>query len=316
MSEAQAAPKVYSSVVTSENLTEFNLSRLRIAPEKHAEAAPETKDDKVEEKSAKQDESDKDSDDGDDDAADHSKPKHKNGIQKRFSELTGARNEAQRQAAEAKAEADALRGRIEALEKASKPAEKVDANAKPKADDFKDPFEYAEALSEWKVGQKLAERDERDRKAKADAESAARTKDWERRVKETTKEIDDYEEVMSEANFPLTHELAVAMLESDIGPRIQYYLAKNPDELAALKDMTIGKMLRSFGKLEAKLEREGEAKKADAAPIKAAVKRAAPEPITPIQSSGVSDSALVGANGEINGSFQQYRAARKAGKIK
>lgn len=322
--------KQYQNVVTSENLAEFNLSRLRLPLEVQEPDTNEQKEvDKAKEspKSGKNAatttekvDSEGEHEENDEESTGHGKPRHKNGIQKRFSEITADRNEARRLAAESKAENEALRKRLETLENVGKPAASDAKAGKPSPDNFKDPFEYAEALSDWKVTQKLQERDEADRKTKADAEAAIRVKEWNKRVKETADEIEDYDEVMAAVDTPLTNELAVAILESEIGPRIEYYLAKNPEERDELKSMTVGKMLRMFGKLEAKLDREGEAEKPV---IKHAVvekpKRvaAAPEPITPIKTAGSSAGAgLVDSNGVVNGSYQEYRAARKAGKIK
>lgn len=330
--------KQVQNVVTSENLAEFNLSRVRFPLEVQEPQANEEKEvDKAKEspKSGKNAvsvtekvDSEGEHEEENEESTGHGKPRHKNGIQKRFSEITADRNEARRLAAESKAEADTLRKRIETLENAGKPASGDSKSGKPSPDSFKDPFEYAEALSDWKVTQKLQERDEADRKKKADAEATIRAKEWERRVKEVSKDIEDYDEVMAEADTPLTHELAVAILESDIGPRIQYYLAKNPDELEELKGMSIGKMLRMFGKLEAKLDAEdGKGKKEDdPKPVikPAIVKRTvtvAPEPITPIKTAGSSagnefvDESTSGRP-YTTSSIGAYRAARKAGKIK
>ena len=69
------------------------------------------------------------------------------------------------------------------------------------------------------------------------------------------------------------------------------------------------KALREIGKLEAKFETQ----KVDNKPP--VVKSKAPEPIQPIRANGKADLPLT-ANGEFHGTYQAWKAARKAGKIR
>ena len=78
-----------------------------------------------------------------------------------------------------------------------------------------------------------------------------------------------------------------------------------------LSTMTTASALKLIGKLEAKFEKTEEPVKAEKKTV--AAKSKAPEPIRPLRStSGVAD---VGMDGN-DMSYQQWKAARQAGKIR
>jgi hypothetical protein len=259
------------------------------------------------------------------DAADHAaesatEPEEKkNGLNERLSKLTRERNEARQALENARREAEEARQALDASRRAS---EGTKAKAKPAAGDFKDAFEYAEALADWKLEEKWSQKQEAERKElqRLQAERVQRT--WTANVRKTAAEIADYNTVIADCNIPLTNELRDAILESELGPRIQYYLAKNPDEVERLTSMTVRGMERAFGKLEMMIEEEmakHQHKSDDPLPdVKLPRKKPeAPEPITPINATGVgAATGVVDVNGNVVGSYKDYKAARKAGKIR
>lgn len=310
-----------ADVVTSENLAEFNRSRLRLPTtdakpvEKPTEAVEKlgttivsrggADDQEIENKEEKQDEP------------------RKNGIAQRFSELTGARKEAERREQEALARATAAEAKLAESEKARKPAD-----AEPQAADFKDAFEYAKALSAWSVRDALRKRDEKDFQDRVTSESTRVAKEWDIKARKAAKEIEDYADTIADADLKIPETLTMALLESDIGPRMQYFLAKNRDELDRLTAMSPVAMLRAFGRLEAKIEAEIEKPagkkeeqtpaKRETEPVKIPAKRVqeAPEPITPIVGGSTGSQGVVDADGNVTGSYRDYKQARKAGKIR
>jgi hypothetical protein len=104
-----------------------------------------------------------------------------------------------------------------------------------------------------------------------------------------------------------------AILESDVGPQILYHLAENPELADKLNSTSPISALRQIGRLEAQFER----KEAPVAETKPSVARSkAPAPINPIKTgSGVVDVG-VDSNGEFHGTYQQWREARKNGKVR
>jgi hypothetical protein len=102
-----------------------------------------------------------------------------------------------------------------------------------------------------------------------------------------------------------------AIVESDVGPRILYELASNDELAEKLSAMTTAGALKLIGKLEAQFEKTD-------APVKAGKKTVtaksnAPEPIRPLRSTG--GVAEVSMDGN-DMSYQQWKAARQAGKIR
>jgi hypothetical protein len=309
-----------AQVVTSENLKDFNAARLGLGkPEPAAEVkAAEPKDLKAKNGASADGEvpngevAPKPGEEGHD-------PEKKNGLNERLSKLTRERNEARQALETARKEAEEARQALDASRKASEGTKPRD---KPSAANFKDAFEYAEALADWKLEEKWKEKQDAERKELQRLQSEKVQRTWTANVRKTAAEIPDYNEVISDANIPLTNELRDAILESDIGPRVQYYLAKNPDEVERLTAMTVRGMERAFGKLEMKIEEQmgkEQHKAEDGLPeVKLPKKKPeAPEPITPINATGVgAGQGIIDVNGNVVGSYKDYKAARRAGKIR
>lgn len=302
--QVKEQPKLAGNLVTSENLAEFNRVRLGLKadPEPEKKAEPEAK---AEEKPAKVDE--------DQTPEEKHEKRKQNSFSERLSELTGARKAAEQREAEAKAEAARLKAELDALQKAQKPDERPDPNK------FKDAVEYAEALAEWKVKETLKKRDEEDFNRRQAAESARMQKEWASKIRKTTADLDDYQEVIAgegpQAPIQFLQTIQPLIFESDVGPRIMYYLNKHPEELDEMVELSKTQLVKRFIKLEEKMESELEGKKETPKPVRKTPE--APEPINPVSGAGVKPlSGIIDANGRVTGDFQQYKAERRAGRIK
>ncbi len=87
------------------------------------------------------------------------------------------------------------------------------------------------------------------------------------RVESARKSIADYDKALeSMKNVEVRNELIQEITRSDQSGLIAYHLAKHPDELAALDDMTPQEMAKTIGRLEARLEKALSGKKATTAP--------------------------------------------------
>lgn len=185
----------------------------------------------------------------------------------------------ERLAAEKRAEA--LEQENNELKQKSRPAP-VAEKAQPKPEDFTTVAEYTDALTDWKVEKKFAEREQQIADAKVKAEAEASTKAFQTRLAATIKEIPDYQEVIDSSEAIARHHILNYLIESDIGPKLQYHLAKNPDVLDRLNQLSPIKAIAELGKLETKLEKPSEPK-ADTGKLGAiAPVSQAPAPITPI----------------------------------
>jgi hypothetical protein len=311
MSEAQVAevveqPKQAGSIVTSENLAEFNADKLGLASESSPTAAevdenpsePAAQDGQSEPRLA------------DDEATGTDEKKQNPKLEKRFSELTKARKEAEAQVAEERKARESLEARLAALEGNREPIQAPESNRKPSPDSYKDAFEYAEALAEWSAEQALARREQEVKQKEVEAKRATVIQTWQEKLEATKAQLPDYEAMVSSSSMSVNDTVRDAIVESDVGPRILYELASNDELAEKLNGLTTAGALKLIGKLEAQFEKT-EAPVAGKKTV--AAKSKAPEPIRPLRStSGIAD---VGMDGN-DMSYQQWKAARQAGKIR
>lgn len=321
-----------AQVVTSENLKDFNAARLGLGKPEAVKSDNETRNKENAKASTanpagatgatavpNQEEENPEGKTGTDSNQASGGADKKNELNERFSKLTRERNEARQALETARKEAEEARQALEASRKATDSGKTRD---KPNAANFKDAFEFAEALADWKLEEKWREKQEAERKELQRLQSERVQRTWTANVRKTAAEIADYSEVVANADMPITNELRDAILESEIGPRVQYYLAKNPDEVERLTSMTVRGMERAFGKLEMIIEEQmgkQQHKAEDGLPeVKLPKKKQEPpEPISPIVATGVgAGQGVVDVNGNVVGSFKDYKAARKAGKIR
>lgn len=182
-------------------------------------------------------------------------------------------------AAEQRAE-KAERELAEARAGKSGPASEKDSK-EPKAEDFKTVGEYAEALAEYKVEKKFAERDaKREQEAREQAMQVAQAAHM-KRIEAAAKEIPDYAEVVADSDIDLPPHMAVYIAESSMGPKIGYHLAKHPEDFDRISKLSPIRAIAELGKLEDRLEKPAKAKEPDAEE-KPAISRA-PSPITPLE---------------------------------
>jgi hypothetical protein len=303
MSEAQVVdqPKQASSIVTSENLAEYNADKLGLASESSPTAA------EVDESPSEPavDSGQSEPKLAEDEATGTDEKKQNPKLEKRFSELT-------RQRKEAEAKVKELEERLAAKESVRAPVNsEPQNNQKPSPDSYKDAFEYAEALAEWSAENALAKRDQEVRQKEVEAKRETVIKTWQQKLEATKAELPDYEVMVSSSSMSVNDTVRDAIVESDVGPRILYELASNDELAEKLSNLTTAGALKLIGKLEVQFEKTEEPAKAEKRTV--AAKSKAPEPIRPLRSTG--GVADVGTDGS-DMSYQQWKAARQAGKIR
>jgi hypothetical protein len=295
MSEVQEAPKVAANVVTSENLAEFNAKKMGLADRAPAEAAP------VAEPTEQQSQSEPVAEN---EAATEEKKNPK--LEKRFSEITKQREAAREEARKEREARESLEVRLRELETKVQPTQKVEAE-EPKPEQFSDMYEYAKALTDYRVEQRLQEEKVKESQAKAEAERQKVINTWADRVKSAKAEMPDFEDMVGSADVVVSNEVRDAIFESEVGPRILYHLAENPEIAEKLQSLTVTGALRAIGKLEAQFE------KIEAKPV---AKSKAPAPINPIKSAANGRDVNLTTDGQFHGSYQAWKAARLAGRIR
>ena len=318
MAEAQVLEeKQASNVVTSENLTEWNMNRLGLATEEAPTEAETVEETPESEPVAEEGESEHDQE-PEGKATEERKQNPK--LEKRFSELTKARKQAEENAAKAQAEKEQLEARLREYEDRQAPQPQVEESPigkEPRADQFDDAFEYAKALAEWSAEKALYDRDQQDLNRKAEEERQKVLKTWSEKLQKAKPNLADFDEIVNSTQVVVSNEVRDAIIESDVGPEILYHLASlDSEEAERFQALPMAKALREIGKLEARFEKQEAAQEEAVRSKPVAQKSKAPAPLSPIKATGSAMETPIGSDGEFHGSFQAWKAARKAGKIR
>lgn len=198
-------------------------------------------------------------------------------VQKRISKLTGKWRQAE-------SERDYWRERALA-QKESAPPPKPVQQAKKLADFNYDEEAYQAHLEEVvaekaaaKAEAKLRESQERERSERSRRESQSKFREREAKARE---ELEDYEEYAYTAPIDDVTDIIMAM---DEGPRIAYYLGKNPETAARINALPPHLAAIELGRLDARLASEREQAKA-----KAVSKAPPPPPRLDTSETGVDD---------------------------
>ena len=295
MSEKEAG-----QVLTSENAAEFYANRLGLAESPTEPVAVEepTEPTEVEERSEPEE--------AEAEAEPQEEKKQNPKLKLRFSEITKQREEARQEAARERQAREALEARLAALEKQSQP-QQVSVDQEPQPSQFNDAFEYAKALAEYTADKRIAEMKQEEAKAKEAQERQKVIDQWTQKVQKAKADLPDFDDIVASSEVVVNDDIRDAILESDVGPQILYHLAENDEIAKKIAGLSPKQALREIGKLEARFERTEESK-----PV---AKSKAPAPISPIRSSGKAD-VPISANGEFHGSYQAWKEARKAGRIR
>ena len=306
MSEVQEAsqvqPKVAANVVTSENLAEFNAKRMGLADSKPSEAAPVAEPPQVDNEQSEPVEASEEAT-----ATEDRKRNPK--LEIRFEKITKQREEARAEAQKEREARESLEAKVRELESRSQP-QKAQSSEEPRPEQFTDMYEYAKALTDYKVDQRLGEEKQKVEQAKIEAQRQEVINTWTKRVQSAKSEIPDFEEMVGSADVTVSNEIRDAIFESDVGPQLLYHLAENPEIAEKLQGMTLTTALRTIGKLEAQFEKTEPQTKTVVGRSKA------PAPINPIRSAANGRDVPLTSDGKFEGSYQAYKAARMAGRIR
>lgn len=299
MSEEKSA----GSVVTSENAADFYAERLGLA-EKPTEAVA------VEEQAETPAETEPvaEGEGSEPTEADAAKPqeerKQNPKLEKRFSEITRQREEARKEAQREREARMQLEDRLRQLEQKAAPQVQQPSDNKPRPEQFKDAFEYAEALAEFTANLKIQQ-------MKQETEREKFVQTWAEKVKAVKDELPDFEEMVASASDVVVPDhVRDAIMDSENGAKLLYHLAENPEIAEKIAKMPPISALREIGKIEARFETKPQE---TIAPV---VKSKAPEPIKPIRASKGAVDLPMSSDGVWEGSYQAWKQARIAKKIR
>ena len=306
MSEVQEAPqvqpKVSTTVVTSENLAEFNAKRMGLADSKPSEAAPVAEPPQVDNVQSEPVEASEEATTTED-------RKRNPKLEIRFEKITKQREEAREEARKEREQRESLEAKVKELESRSQP-QKAESTEEPKPEQFTDMYEYQQALVDYRVEQKFYDEKQKQVQAKVEAQRQQVIDTWAKRVESAKTEMPDFEAMVGSADVVVSNEVRDAIFESDVGPQVLYHLAENPEIAEKLQGMTVTSALRTIGKLEAQFE------KAEPQTKTVVGKSKAPAPINPIRSAANGRDVNLTSDGNFHGSYQAWKAARLAGRIR
>jgi chromosome segregation ATPase len=292
----QAPPRVAANLVTNENMAEFTAKRLGLADT--SEAAPAEPHNQSEPTESEKE------------ATTVEDRKQNPKLEKRFSEITKQREDARKEAQQEREARQSLEAKLRDYEDKAKPKAEQVTEDEPQPEQFSDMYEYAKALTDYRVDQRWKDEKQKEVQAKVQAERDQLINTWAKRVDSAKSEIPDFEAMVGSADVVVSNEVRDAIFESEVGPRILYHLAENPDIAEQLQGMTLTRALATIGKLEAKFEKTEPQTKPTVGRSKA------PAPINPIKASANGPVTELDSNRQFHGNYQAWKAARLAGRIR
>ncbi|GEM_PF-1568400 len=176
------------------------------------------------------------------------------GVGKRINELTREKYEAIRRAEAAERRAQELEQQRQSS--AGKPASpKPDAqNQRPTlADHDFDQDKYLEALADWRVSQKLAERESQEQERQKQSQEQEIAQQFQGRLSDYQAANPGKWEAAVQAPINVTPPMMEVIATSDVGPQIAVYLAENLDRADEISRMTPYAAAAALGRIEASL---------------------------------------------------------------
>jgi hypothetical protein len=177
------------------------------------------------------------------------------GVKKRIGKALQKQREAEQRASEAERKLAEFQGSRPAAE-SGKPAQPAaeKPNDKPVLKDYETYEAFNEDLVKWTVEQREAEREIK--KRAADQQTAQRQLDKAHgdRIAAAKEKYSDWDEKIGTLTVPISQELHNAIVESELGPEVVYYVANHPEEGDRISKLSPARQIAEFGKLEARIE--------------------------------------------------------------
>lgn len=208
----------------------------------------------------------------------------KDSIQARIDKATREKYDAIR-------ERDAIAARVAELERAQRPPAQFDPTAavaaspdRPKIDDFQSYEEWVEAVADWKADQRLARFQHEQYQQQAERQRLDARRTFADREQAYAAATPDYADVMARAaNTPISPLMEEAILASDRGPQLAYFLATHPEEATSLAQETANLPASAASLVRRLLDSKlTTSPTASSGPVVGGVHRSVPAPIKPV----------------------------------
>jgi hypothetical protein len=142
-------------------------------------------------------------------------------------------------------------------------------NSEPKIENFDNFDDYVAAkasyIADKRINETLTAREKAQMAERQQQEQREIASTWSQRVAQATAELPDFEDVIASSDVPMSDVMRQAIMDSDVGPKLAYYLATNPDDAHKIATMSHIGQVRALGRIEAQLE-QGTPKSVSTAP--------------------------------------------------
>lgn len=186
-------------------------------------------------------------DDNGDDADDEKVEKPKKGFERRIERFNRRLSEKEQEIEYWKKAA--LNGNQGVVQPTAQPAAPT---GKPQFSDFNDIETYTEALTDWKVQQAFGEVTKKQTVDKIVSTYDQRITEFKKTTPDFQEVIDDFVEDYGDKTVP---EIVQVAMDSEVGPAIAYYLAKNTKEVDRIAALPPYRRWLELGKIEDRLSK-------------------------------------------------------------
>lgn len=166
-------------------------------------------------------------------------------VQKRIDRLT-------REKAEALREVEYLRNLAHSKPAPVETTTAVEAKGEPSEDNFETHAAYVKALTKWTANQAVEEFKASQRTEAVKTRTQTVQQEFKGRQEAFKAATPDFDEVISSADVQVSNAVITEIVESENGPALQYFLAKNPDEAERLSKLAPLALAREVGKIESR----------------------------------------------------------------
>jgi hypothetical protein len=147
-----------------------------------------------------------------------------------------------------------LEQELAALKAKTAPEKQAPAAAEPpQRDNFANEAAYVDAMIQWGVDKRLAEKAEEDRVARAERDRSEVLAAAKKRIDHASEVIPDFSEVVGAVDTEVPPAVAGYMQKSEMFAELAYHLAKTPDLLVSLAKLPPDEQLVKIGKIESTL---------------------------------------------------------------
>ena len=151
-------------------------------------------------------------------------------------------------------------------------------DAAPRQEDYPDYDAWDNARIEYRVAQALESRERQAAQQRIAQEQAEQVQGWHSRVGQFKQQTEDFDDVLESVDhIQIPRPLQMAIMEDEMGPRLAYELARNPEAFAR-----IAKLPSPLAAIKALGEFKAGITTAKAAPPQRKPVSNAPEPIRPV----------------------------------